>query len=354
MDWLKEWMGCWKEQLKNLTSTKTLQQWSAHLTKAVFLLNNWNIHNQMPYNCIRSPPVLNMVRIEVLPDGISPKISTTGKMELFAPMDCVVGLESVSVDIKIHVITVTNECVWDCLNPWHSSMVLYSNFSPYATSSVNIRFSSFVFQISSTTTRALSGGQRWNSVIGAVNPPSNWSLVWKSVNQTSLICVGNQPISNYQAWSNFSWRSWGNSICITGRRWHSYFPSLPQVGLSCFEDLYDMHILWIDFCRFTIWKIVCGNFFPFPSPSNKYRAPGVCLHLRFKLDIKGNCCPVCGSNGTTAGKLASSPDQLLMIYLLSQHHIHCSEFEGMCCFNMTAESAALRGTFDIDRTSFIH
>lgn len=32
-------------------------------------------------------------------------------MELFAPMDCVVKLQSVSVDIKIHIITVTNECL---------------------------------------------------------------------------------------------------------------------------------------------------------------------------------------------------------------------------------------------------
>lgn len=227
-------------------------------------------------------------------------------MELFAPMDCVMGLQLVSVDIEIHVITVTNECVWDRLNLWQPSLILYSNFSPYATSSVNIRFSSFVFQISLTHTMALSGGQCWNSVIGAVNPPSNWTLIWKSVNQTSSICVDNHPISSYQAWSNFRWRSWGNSIYITGRKWHSYFPSLLQVGLSCFVDLYDMHILWIDFCRFTMWIIVCDNFFPFYSPGSKYRAPGVCLHLRFKLDIKGNCCPVCGSNCTTAGKLTRS------------------------------------------------
>lgn len=81
-----------KEQLKKLTSTKILQHWSPHLTKAVFSLNSQNIHNQTPCDRIATPPVQNMVQTEILPDGISSKILTTGEMELFTPMDCEVVL----------------------------------------------------------------------------------------------------------------------------------------------------------------------------------------------------------------------------------------------------------------------
>lgn len=72
--------GMLKEQLEKLTSTKTSQHCSSHLTKAgFFLLNSWNIHNQTIYDCIATPPVQNIVRTEILPDGNSPKILTTGE-----------------------------------------------------------------------------------------------------------------------------------------------------------------------------------------------------------------------------------------------------------------------------------
>ena len=73
--------GMLREQLKKLTSTKTLQHWSSHLSKARFLLNSWNIYYQTFYDHITPPPVKNMVRTEILPDGNSPKILTTGEME---------------------------------------------------------------------------------------------------------------------------------------------------------------------------------------------------------------------------------------------------------------------------------
>lgn len=100
--------GVLKEKLKKLTSTKTLQQWSPHLTKAVFLLNCQNICNQTPYDQITTPPLQNMVKIQILPDGVSPKILTTGETELFTPTDCVVELRPISLDMKIRMIIPKN------------------------------------------------------------------------------------------------------------------------------------------------------------------------------------------------------------------------------------------------------
>lgn len=141
--------GMLTEQLRKLTSTKALQPWSSPLTKVVFLLNSRNIHNQTPYDHITTPPVQNMVRIEILPDGISPKIVTTGQMELFTPTDCMVGPRPVSLDVKIHIITPEN-AVWFCTPT--SPLILH----PLLISNSRV----LVFQVSLTNTCALSRGDK--------------------------------------------------------------------------------------------------------------------------------------------------------------------------------------------------
>ncbi|KAK2511509.1 hypothetical protein Q9233_016920 [Columba guinea] len=95
-----------------------------------------------------------MVQIEILPDGISSKILTTGEMELFTPMDCEVGRRSINLDVKVHIITPENG-VWLC--PLTTSLTLH----PLLISDSRV----VVFQVSSMTTCALSRGDSIGTVL---------------------------------------------------------------------------------------------------------------------------------------------------------------------------------------------
>lgn len=54
-----------------------------------------------------------MARTEFLPDGISPKLLPRRQRELFTPVDCMVGLQPISLYMKIHRITPQN-AIWFC------------------------------------------------------------------------------------------------------------------------------------------------------------------------------------------------------------------------------------------------
>jgi len=165
-----------KEKFKKLTSAKTLQHWSSHLTKAV--LNSQNIHNQTHYDCITTPPVQSMVRIEILPDGISPKILTTGEMELFIPMDCMVGPQAISPDVKIHITTSEN-AVW-FFTPT-SPLILH----PLLISGSRV----LVFQVSSTNTYALSRRDSTGTVIFVSRTQDRTEVQFEKAQATALQAV---------------------------------------------------------------------------------------------------------------------------------------------------------------------
>lgn len=52
-----------------------------------------------------------MVRTEVLPDGVSSKMLE--KVELFTPMDSVLGLQPINLEMTIYITTPDNT-VWFC------------------------------------------------------------------------------------------------------------------------------------------------------------------------------------------------------------------------------------------------
>lgn len=210
-----------------------------------------------------------------------------------------------------------------------------------------------VFQVSWTSAWVLSGGNSVGALL--LNPLSNWSSVWKGTNQTPSISVGHHlisshPISRYPAGSNFSWRSWSDQYPYHWKEMTLLFPFLITGWLMVLRrPLWHAHTLDIFLQDCYAW-FVCSNFHPFSSPHSKYTALGVCLHLRLKLDIKGNCCLECGSNCTVPGNLTkaaadqpppvSPPQTLFWAWwpVLSQND---------------PEPAALRGTFDMNRPSSI-